>query len=582
MYAKVLAYAGEHRRYTAMAIVCMLVGLTANTLQYIFAYQLIQPLLANEAMNWEFIVARLACIAVCAVAHALLYVQGLSFSHEGAYNTLKNIRVALQGKLEKQPLGTIQDMGVGSVKKTFIDDIDSLELLLAHALPEGFSNVAIPVIVYIFMFFIDWKLALLSLASLPIGILSMGVMYKVGTSRMNAYYAAAQKMNNTIIEYVNGMEVVKVFNRDGDSYRNYERDVMGYRSFTLAWYRACWPWMAMYASILPCVALVTLPLGAWFVLGGLSTLPDLVLVLMLSFSIGVPLVKALSFASTMPQINYKIEALEKAVNAKPLQQTQDAFHGDGHTIRFENVRFSYGEEEVLHGVTLDIPEHSLTALVGESGSGKSTLAKLLVHYYDVDEGCIRLGGQDIREMSLEALNREISFVAQEQFLFNTSLLENIRVGRPDATDAEVLEAAHRAQCDEFLARVEGGIHAMAGDCGNMLSGGERQRICLARALLKDAPVVVLDEATAFMDPENEEKMNEAIAQIIRDKTVVVIAHRLRSIMRADRICVMEKGNLTAVGTHEELLENSAAYRALWEASERSANWSVTAQGGVSA
>lgn len=582
MYAKVLAYAGEHRWYTAMAIVCMLVGLTANTLQYIFAYQLIQPLLANEAMNWEFIVARLACIAVCAVAHALLYVQGLSFSHEGAYNTLKNIRVALQGKLEKQPLGTIQDMGVGSVKKTFIDDIDSLELLLAHALPEGFSNVAIPVIVYIFMFFIDWKLALLSLASLPIGILSMGVMYKVGTSRMNAYYAAAQKMNNTIIEYVNGMEVVKVFNRDGDSYRNYERDVMGYRSFTLAWYRACWPWMAMYASILPCVALVTLPLGAWFVLGGLSTLPDLVLVLMLSFSIGVPLVKALSFASTMPQINYKIEALEKAVNAKPLQQTQDAFHGDGHTIRFENVRFSYGEEEVLHGVTLDIPEHSLTALVGESGSGKSTLAKLLVHYYDVDEGCIRLGGQDIREMSLEALNREISFVAQEQFLFNTSLLENIRVGRPDATDAEVLEAAHRAQCDEFLARVEGGIHAMAGDCGNMLSGGERQRICLARALLKDAPVVVLDEATAFMDPENEEKMNEAIAQIIRDKTVVVIAHRLRSIMRADRICVMEKGNLTAVGTHEELLENSAAYRALWEASERSANWSVTAQGGVSA
>ena len=585
LFQKVMKYAGRYKKYTLKAIFFMLLGLIANTLQYIFAWQLLTRMLSGEPLTWGFVGIRIGAIVLCAALHALLYVQGLSLSHKGAYNTLKNIRVALQGRLEKQPLGNIQDMGVGSVKKLFIDDIDSLELLLAHALPEGFSNLAIPVVVFIFMFFIDWKLALLSLCSLPLGILSMGAMYKVGTSRMNAYYASAQKMNNTIVEYVNGMEVVKVFNRDKDSYRSYAQDVRDYRDFTLSWYRACWPWMALYTSILPCVAMVTLPLGAWFVMQSWSTLPDLLLVLMLSFSIGAPLMKSMSFFALMPQISFKIDALEKTLDAKPLAQTASPFCGRDHSICFDDVRFAYREEEVLHGVTLHIPERSLTALVGESGSGKSTLAKLLVHFYDVASGSVCIGGQDVREMSLESLNQQISFVAQEQFLFNTSLLENIRVGKPDATDAEVLAAAKRAQCSEFLGRIEGGIHAMAGDCGRQLSGGERQRIALARALLKNAPIVVLDEATAFMDPENEEKMNAAIAEVIQDKTVIVIAHRLRSIVGADCICVMDNGNLAAAGTHEELLEASDAYRRLWEASERSATWTVSADnhaGGVQA
>ena len=575
MFKKVLNYTGGYKRQTYLAIVCMLLGLAANTMQYFFAYRLLSPLLNGEPLGWDMIWANIAAILVCAILYGVLYVQGLSFSHKGAYNTLRNIRFALQGKLETQPLGSITDMGVGSIKKTFIDDIDNLELLLAHALPEGFSNIAIPVVVFITMFFIDWKLALLSLCSLPLGVVSMMIMYKVGTSRMNDYYSSAQRMNNTIVEYVNGMEVVKVFNRDGESYKTYEKDVLGYRDFTLAWYKACWPWMAMYASILPCVAMVTLPLGAYFVLQGMSQMDDLVLILMLSFSVGPALLKSMTFGSLMPQINFKVENLEKAVNAEPLKQTRSAFVGKDHSITFDNITFSYKEDEVLHGVSLDIPEHSLTALVGESGSGKSTLAKLLVHFYDVSGGCIKIGDQDITQMSLEALNNEISYVAQEQFLFNTTLLENIRIGKPDATDEEVMKAAERARCSEFLQRIEGGINAKAGDCGRMLSGGERQRISLARALLKDAPIVVLDEATAFMDPENEEKMNEAIAELISNKTVIVIAHRLRSIVNADKIVVMADGNIAAEGTHSELLQNCGEYRKLWEASESSSEWAVT-------
>lgn len=577
MFKKVLDYAGEYRRLTYRSVAVLLLGVTMSVLPFWFAYQLILPLLGYGALEPAGAVCRVVAIAVCGILYALLYVRGLALSHQAAYHTLENIRVSLQKKLEAQPLGTIQEKGVGVLKKMFIDDIESIELLLAHAIPEGISNVAVPVIVYIAMFFADWKLALLTLCSLPLGFVAMGAMYKQGTSKMGAYYGAAQKMNSTIVEYINGMEVVKVFNRDGDSYKRFETDVKNYRDFTLDWYRVCWPWMALYNSIIPCTAMFTLPLGAWFVLQGWSTLPDLVLVLCMSFGVGAPLLRSLSFLSAMPQVNFKIEALEQLMSAPPLQQTDRPFAGKNHSISFEDVRFGYQEEEVLHGVSLSAREGSLVALVGESGSGKSTLAKLLVHFYDVSGGAVKIGGQDVRDMSIESLNDQISYVSQEQFLFNMSLLENIRLGKLDATDEEVLSAAEKAQCGEFLARLPHGIHTMAGDGGKQLSGGERQRISLARAILKNAPIVVLDEATAFMDPENEEKMNAAIAQVIRGKTVIVIAHRLHSIVNADQICVLHQGNVAAVGTHKELLERSPEYQTLWQAAEGAADWKVSVE-----
>lgn len=580
MFKKVLEYAGEYRKTTYVSMAVMLIGIVMNVLPFFFLYQLIAPLLLGQSVGAWYVVWRVLAIGACGVLYALLYVKGLSLSHRAAYKTLKNLRSSLQEKLERQPLGTLQEKGVGTLKKMFIDDIDSIELLLAHALPEGLSNVAVPAFVFLAMFFVDWKLALLSLCALPLGFIAMGAMYKAGISKMGAYYASAQKMNNTIVEYINGMEVVKVFNRDGESYKRFEQDVRGYRDFTLAWYKVCWPWMALYNSVLPCISLFTLPIGAYLVLSGATTLPDLALVLCMSFGAGAPLLRALSFMSTLPQLNHKITALEQLMNAPALEQSEQPFHGKDHGISFENVRFSYKEDEVLHGISLTVPEGSLTALVGESGSGKSTLAKLLVHYYDVAGGSIKVGGQDLREMSIESLNNQISYVSQEQFLFNMSLLENIRLGKPGASDTEVLAAAEKAQCMEFLARLPQGIHTMAGDSGKQLSGGERQRVSLARAILKDAPIVVLDEATAFMDPENEEKMNAAIAEIIKGKTVIVIAHRLHSIVNADQICVLNNGQVAGIGCHEKLLESCPEYAKLWQAAQGSASWSVTADGGL--
>lgn len=565
---------GTYVRFTYAALVVMLLALIAYAIPYFLVYRIINPLLGGQTLTSSYFVFHIAAVAVCEVLYALLYVLGLKCSHIAAYNTLKNIRLALQRKLERQPLGTIQDMGSGKIKKLFTDDIEQVELLLAHAIPEGISNLAMAVIAMLCMFVADWKLALLSLCSLPLGFFAMGMMFKTGMERMNAYYAASAKMNATIIEYVNGMEVVKVFGRDGESYRRYEEDIRNYRDFTLAWYKACWPWMSLYSAILPCICLVTLPVGTLFVINGISSLADFVLVFCLSLSIGVPLLKALSFAGKFPQLSYRIDEIEKAMDSQPLKTNGNTFKGTSHSVEFKNVRFAYKEKEVVHGISLALKEGTMTALVGESGSGKSTLAKLLVHYYDLNGGMITLGGQDIADMSIEALNENISYVSQEQFLFNTSLYENIRIGNPSATREQILAAAEKAQCSEFIERLPNGIDTLAGDSGKQLSGGERQRIALARSILKNAPVIVLDEATAFIDPENEDKMNRAIAQIIKGKTVLVIAHRLKTVMNADTICVMKDGDIIASGTHAALLQECPEYQTLWNNSESRASWTI--------
>ena len=579
MIKKLFYYGKENNKTTILSIILLFFAALLLILPFLFIYQTIYAIVSEQKITTIFVLKEAMAILICLIIQAVLYVKGLSLSHKAAYGTIMNIRVSLQNKMEKLPLGIIESKGVGAFKKIFTDDIDSFEQLLAHAIPEGISNALGTLLVLLGIFSCDWRLGVLVLIIVPLGLIPVMLMYKIGNKGMANYYTASQIMNNTIIEYVNGMEVVKVFNKSGESYKKLKTAVNNYRDYTLKWFKACWPCMAAYSALIPCTILFALPVGSWLVLQGIIELSQFALVLCLALGLGSPLLRTMSFTSVMPQVKYKIDELEKLMDIPPLKEGSALFEGEDYNICYDNVCFGYDEKEILHHVCLNLKPNTKTAFVGESGSGKSTLAKLLVHYYDVNSGSISIGGQNICDMSLETLNNLVSYVSQDNFLFNTTLMENIRIGKPNATDEEVIEAAKKAQCMEFIKKFPEGFKTLAGDCGNQLSGGEKQRITLARAILKNAPIIILDEATAFADTENEAKIEAAISEFVHNKTLIVIAHRLSSIINADQICVLKAGEIIGCGVHEELLENNECYRTLWEAHQKSQGWQL-GKGGI--
>lgn len=574
MIKKLFYYGKENNKTTILSIILLFFAALLLILPFLFIYQTIYAIVSEKKITTIFVLKEAMAILICLIIQAVLYVKGLSLSHKAAYGTIMNIRVSLQNKMEKLPLGIIESKGVGAFKKIFTDDIDSFEQLLAHAIPEGISNALGTLLVLLGIFSCDWRLGVLVLIIVPLGLIPVMLMYKIGNKGMANYYTASQIMNNTIIEYVNGMEVVKVFNKSGESYKKLKTAVNNYRDYTLKWYRSCWPFMAIYQSFLPYTLLFALPVGSILVMKGIVGVAPFILALCLALGLGAPLLRTISFMSVVPQIRYKIEELEKVLDSPPVKEGQNFYQGKSYDICFEHVFFRYDEKEVLHDINLNIKANTKVALVGESGAGKSTLAKLLIHYYDVNNGKIMIGNQNICDMRLEALNELIAYVSQDNFLFNMSLMENIRIGKPTASDEEVVAAAKKAQCMDFINRLSEGIYTKAGDSGNKLSGGERQRITLARAILKDAPIIVLDEATAFTDSENEIKIESVLSELVKHKTLIVIAHRLTTIVNAQQICILDKGNLVDCGTHKELLEKCEIYRNLWKANQDSTQWQI--------
>jgi len=572
-YKGIFRFASAKKQQLTFSVILSVLSSIFGIVPYIAVAVLLQFALESKlTMEWAVL---LPVIALCGffLKH-WLYAKSTLCSHKVAYEIIKNIRIAVMRKMSRVSMGTVQSKSSGEFKQLIMDDADRLEVPIAHAIPEMIASTLVPVLVILYLLLIDWRMALAALATGVIGNVIYYCMLIGRGEMMKEYMASNANMNATIVEYVNGMEVIKAFNQTASSMDRFQSSVLKVRDVTTKWYRHCWPFMSISQAVLPSSIAFVLPVGMALFSGGAVSLSELILCILLSMAIVGSLQTFLDFwesTAVVAEVQPRIQAL---LDMEELPEPTQPKHSTGANVELKDVHFGYGDSEVIHGVSFAAKAGTVTALVGPSGSGKSTLAKLIARFWDVDAGAVLVGGTDVRELSLSDLTEKISFVSQDNFLFNMSLRDNIRIGKPDATDKEVEWAAAQAGCDEFIARFPKGYDTNAGDAGARLSGGERQRLAIARAILKNAPIVILDEATAFTDPENEDKLQHSIDKLTKGKTLIVIAHRLSTIMYADQILVLEDGQITSRGTHEQLLTSSETYLDMWKAHISTMDWSM--------
>lgn len=572
-----LSFAAPCRGKMAASVVLAILSVAGGFVPYLGVYQIIRLFLERQA-DWDGI---LFWCGVCLAGYAVKvagYALSTMLAHVSAYTILEGLRLQAADRLMGAPLGEVESRPIGAMKSTIVDRIEDIEPPLAHMIPELSSNILLPLVVVAAMFSIDWRMGLALLATIPFALIPMAFGLRTYNKNYAAYMEANAHVNSVIVEYVEGIQVVKAFSQGERSYQKFAQAVSSFKAFTMDWYRCTWASMNLCLSILPTTLLGTLPIGIYLYQAGVLDPAQVTLCLMMALGIVTPLMSATAFINSIKSMQFAVKDTRELLDLPQLSQAEQDAPLNDCDIQLHDVSFSYGGsdgKEVLHHLELTIPQGKFTALVGPSGGGKSTIARLAARFWDVTGGSITLGGRDIRELPLKQLSREISFVTQDNFLFDCSLKENIRLGKPGASDEEVFAAARAAQCEEFIGRLEHGWDTAAGDAGKQLSGGERQRIAIARAILKDAPIVILDEATAFTDPENEDKIQRSIMALSKGKTLLVIAHRLSTIQNADQIVVLEKGQIVDRGTQRELLSRCPLYQALWAAHVGAQTWAVT-------
>lgn len=547
------------------AIISALTGVIAGMLPYFAAAQIIIHLLAGDK-NKLLYFAWLGIGFAGYIIRTLLYNLALSVSHRATFSILKTIRQRILEKLPKLPLGTVMDMSSGKMKQIIVDHVDNMETTLAHLFPEMTANIAGPVLILIYLFVLDWRMALLSLVSIPVGmVFAMAVMGSYSKDYEGAV-KTTQEMNNTIVEYIGGIEVIKAFNQGKNSYAKFTDKVKANAQYYYNWMKKSQFGMCTAYAIVPATLITILPAGWLLYCNGSLMADTFITTVILSLGIAGPLLAAMNFVDTLAQVGTTVESVDEILLAKEQKHGENTVTLTSTEINFSHVSFGYHQEiGVLHDISLTIPAGGMTALVGSSGSGKSTIAKLVAGFWDVSDGIVSIGNVDEKKIPLKQLYDSVAFVSQDNYLFDETVRENIRQGNLSASDAEVEAVAKAAGCDEFIRGLERGYDTVVGGGGAHLSGGERQRIAIARAMLKDAPIVILDEATAYIDPENEAILQKAIGKLVQGKTVIVIAHRLSTIKDADQIVVVKDGRIEAAGKHEELRKNCPLYESMWQA-----------------
>lgn len=494
----------------------------------------------------------------------LLTTVSSSQAHKVAFRILENIRIRIAEKMMRVPMGVMLETPSGHFKGMIVDTVERLEKPLAHMLPEITANVFTPICVTVILFLLDWQMALSCLLVVPVGFVILLGQMRDYQNRSQRYMDAGADMDSSLVEYINGIQVIKAFQQSGKSFQKFSGAVRRYHDVTVEWWHESWIFSSIGMTLIPASVCSGLPIGAVMLMNGTIDFSVFVTCLVLSLGIAGPLIQASSYVDRFAIIDASIRQIAAFLDTPELSRPQKRCVLDGSGFRFQNVHFSYGEREILHGITFAPVQDGVTAIVGPSGSGKSTITRLMAGFWDADSGVVSYGGKKLQEIPAEQLMEEISFVTQDNFLFDKSIRDNIRMGRPEASDEEVEAAAKAAGCDGFIRRLAYGYDTMAGDAGKKLSGGERQRITIARAILKKAKVILLDEASAYADPENEVHIQAAIRELVREKTVIVVAHKLSTIKNAERIVVIDDGQVAGTGTHEELLEDCPLYQKMWE------------------
>ena len=560
---QLFAFVGERNSKMRISILLAVLGEMFGIVPFLMV-----ALLADELYRGTATIQRVlffsGIAAICQLIKMLLTWRSSLMSHKISFTILKNIREAITARMVKVPMGVMLETPTGTFKNLIVDNVAKLEDSMAHFMPELPSNIAAPLCSILLIFILDWRMGLASLITIPLGILFFAAMMRGYGPRMENYMRSANDMNSSLVEYVSGIQVIKAFNRSASSYGKYSKSVNYFHNSTMEWWSQCWFWNAAARAVLPSTLLGTLPVGAWLYMEGTLSLPVFLISLVVPLGFVAPLMKVSEAMEQVSMIKGNLEQVTAFLKTPELVRPSEPVSLGERTYQFEDVHFGYKETEVLHGISFQTRPGTMTAIVGPSGSGKSTIAKLMAGFWDVTSGSVRFGGQDIRQIPFEQLMGEISYVAQDNFLFDKSIRENIRMGNPAATDEEVEVAAKAANCHDFIMQLEQGYDTLAGDAGDRLSGGERQRITIARAMLKPSSVVILDEATAYADPENEALIQQAISKLVAGKTLIVVAHRLNTIRNADQILVVANGNIAGRGTQEELLRECPIYQKMWQ------------------
>lgn len=564
--SSLLRFAGPYKGRYALSICLSVLGVASGLVPYYAAAQMLIGLIGTER-SFSFYIFWGIVAAVGYLAKSTFAILSTSVSHTATFLALRDIRKQIVDKFSRMPMGTLLNTPSGQLKDTLVDRVEGLETPLAHLLPEMSANVLVPVFIVVYLFVLDWRMALISLITIPVGMVFMATILKTYPQQYEGSVKINQRMNNAVVEYVNGIEVIKAFNQSAASYGKYSDAVHENADYFYKWMKSCQWAMASYNAICPAVLITVLPAGVLFYAAGSITSANLITIIILSLGIVGPLIAASNFADSLGMVGTVVNEIAALLDGPELVRPTQPVSLDSQEIRLNDVSFSYnndGDNAIQH-IDLTIKPGTVTALVGPSGSGKSTITKLIAGFWDVGAGSITLGGKDLRTIPQKQLADQIAYVSQDNYLFDDTIRENIRMGRLSASDAEVEEVAKAAGCDAFIRRLENGYDTNVGGAGGHLSGGERQRIAIARAMLKNAPIIILDEATAYIDPENEAVVQQAVSKLVAGKTLIIIAHRLSTITDSDQIVVMKDGSISGIGTHDELLKTSELYREMWQA-----------------